>query len=142
MNTTTTIRRIVTVTFAALAAVPIAACSVDGAPATTTTTNVAAPAAAADTTEEAQTLTPAQQDQVFIRVLRDQGFPLDDAESEAIDLAHTVCETLDAGVPAKRIADATMDTYGPTDAGTLLGAATTTYCPEYTDDFTRLGGAA
>lgn len=118
-------RTIAALAISAAALCPLTACSVD----------------TGSTTASTSTAVELTKDQSFITVLKTNDFPdLDPAE--AISTAHTVCDTLDRGVSAKAIAGLMMEQFTPTDSGIFLGAAVGTYCPQYLDDFSNLGGSA
>lgn len=87
-------------------------------------------------------------DDVFLTVIGDE---VPGAGQQHIDLAHTVCDALEAGNSVRSVVVTMIEAGGPLTAkqkGAILGAGVTAYCPDYTDELDEFfdeynkGGAA
>lgn len=118
-------RRIAAALIAAAAITTTAACTTDD-----DTSSVFRHQAPASTTVTEQ---PKTKDDIFMTVIEDT---IPGAGPAHIDLAHTICEALDAGASPEEVVLTMLQAGGPLDAtqkGTLVGAAVPVYCPEHSD---------
>lgn len=98
---------------------------------------VAAPEAAtmqpvvAPTTKATTTRPPAKtMDEKFLDVIHEEGIFVN-LRAQAIDLAKSTCDTLDAGASLQQIMNIATETMGVGDAGFFIGASIGAYCPKY-----------
>lgn len=69
-------------------------------------------------------------DDKFLDVIHEEGIFVH-LRGQAIDLAKSTCETLDAGATLRQMMDVATETLGVGDAGFFIGASIGAYCPEY-----------
>ncbi len=117
-------RAVITVAAAAVLTFGLTACG-----GSDTSTPVADPGPTAETTAAAKK--PIADDDIFLAVVRPES---PEAGPAHIDLAHNICDALDAGATMDQVGMtllASSDYYTPEQLGTLAGAAVGTYCPEH-----------
>ena len=84
---------------------------------------------ATSTTAPAEVELPqSTKERLFLQVMRDRGIPA------TVELAQSICDVLDLGVPAETVIAMGVDNgLSASDTGYVLGASTAAFCPEHSD---------
>lgn len=69
-------------------------------------------------------------DEKFLDVIHEEGI-FKNLTFQAIDLAKSTCDTLDAGASLRQIMSIATETMSVGDAGFFIGASIGAYCPKY-----------